>query len=131
MKDLQVLQSRHFCNGEWPYQVEALVVQVGTDWVVVVGGSQRYHTGAVAVGTAHPALKDPTHVESTASVITVTGHKEDQLARQAALTLAKQWQAAVTVTVGIHMDQAAPGDIERLVHHFHQLIEDIAGTVNQ
>ncbi len=42
------------------------------------------------------------------------GHKEDELARWAALHLSSQLNAAVVVTAGLHIDDAAPEQVVQL-----------------
>jgi hypothetical protein len=51
------------------------------------------------------------------------GHKEDLLARDAALRLASQLNTAVLVSVGLHLDNATPDDINRLQTNFEQLLD--------
>ncbi len=93
--------------------------------VVTIGGGTRLHTGAVAVAASHPSLKDPNRLTSTASVIAFAGHKEDQIARAAAIRLANALGTNVTVCAGLHIDDASPEEIERLIKNFNALIERI------
>jgi hypothetical protein len=51
------------------------------------------------------------------------GHKEDLLARDAALRLASQLNTTVLVSVGLHLDHATPDDINRLQTNFEQLLD--------
>lgn len=109
--------------GEAPRRLEAVAVWCGPDLVVCVGGGSRYHVGAAATATVLPSLKDSRRLTSSASVITVPGHKEDEIARAAALRLARALHCTVTVTAGIHIDNASPEDIAALVADFEALID--------
>lgn len=112
-------------QGEPPHRVECLAVPCGRDLVVICGGGTSYHTGAVAVGWAHLALKDPARITSSASVVTLTGHKEDLLARSAALRLSRALVCTVTVAVGIHVDDATSDEIDQLTTSFNGCVETL------
>jgi hypothetical protein len=111
--------------GDHALKIGARVALCGPDVVVVVGGGGLPHVGAVSVATAHPDLKDSSRQTATASVIAIEGHREDEIARAAALHLAKAFNTTVVVSVGIHIDNATPEQIEALVGNYHQLISAI------
>lgn len=100
--------------GEWRYRVEATVVLCGRDISVCFGGGETQHIGAVALALPRPSLADPSTPSASASVLCVTGHKEDELAKAAALELATVFGCRVSITVGIHVDDATAYDIDRL-----------------
>lgn len=120
-----MLKTINFNYGSGDFQINAVVVSCGDDLVVTIGGGTRLHTGAVAVAASHPSLKDPNRLTATASVIAFAGHKEDQITRAAAISLANALGTNVTVCAGLHIDDASPEDIERLVNNFNALIERV------
>ena len=69
--------------------------------------------------------KDKNIVSSSASVLCLTGHKEDLLARKAALELARMLGHTVTVTVGLHIDNASAEAIAMLEANFQELLRQI------
>ena len=69
--------------------------------------------------------KDKNIVSSSASVLCLTGHKEDLLARKAALELARMLGHTVTVTVGLHIDDASAEAIAMLEANFQELLRQI------
>lgn len=107
------------------YTLYAQAVFCGKDVVVVVGGGTHPHVGAVAVAISHPSLKDPLVHTTTPSVIIVPGHKEDQIARDAARQLSRSLGTTVVLSVGIHVDNATPTMIDILVDGFQELVNDI------
>ena len=107
------------------YRLHAHVIFCGIDIVVVAGGGTHPHIGAVGVAITHPSLKDPSVSTSTPSVLTIPGHKEDQIARDAARQLSRSLNTTVVVSVGIHVDNASPALINTLVTGFQQLVDDI------
>lgn len=120
------MESFHLQTGQGRYRVEALVVANGADLAVTIGGGSAYHIGATALAVPRPSLADPGLVSASASVICVTGHKEDELARTAALRLAANFGRIVSVNLGLHVDNATPQDIIDLTSNFHSLLDQIA-----
>ncbi|WP_455652171.1 prenylated flavin chaperone LpdD [Phascolarctobacterium sp.] len=119
------MQAKSFSLGAEAYLLEAVAVRCGDDLTVVIGGGEKQHIGAVAVGVPRPSLKDKNVVSSSASVLCLTGHKEDLLARSAALELAKLLGHTVTVTVGLHIDDAPAAAITLLEENFQELLRQI------
>ncbi len=115
-----------FSAGEPPLQVEAVVVVTGRDLTVTIGGGEAYHVGAVALAVPRPSLADPTQRSASTSVICVTGHKEDDLARKAAARFATKFDRVVVVSAGIHLDDASPADIATMIRHANDVIEEIS-----
>jgi hypothetical protein len=97
--------------------------------VVICGG--RHHIGAAALGVPRPSLASPEKTSASVSVITITGHRDDELARRGAHFLAAVCNATAVVTVGIHLDAARAEDITRLESNFDQLIREIAGKITE
>lgn len=120
------MESFHVQVGHNRYRVEALVMVNGTDLAVTIGGGSLYHIGAVALAVPRPSLANPDLISASASVICVTGHKEDELARAAALRLAARFNRVVVVSVGLHLDGASPQDIDTLTANFHAVVEQVA-----
>jgi len=120
------MESFHVQVGQNRHRVEALVVVNGADLSVTVGGGSLYHIGAAALAVPRPSLADPNLLSASVSVICVTGHKEDELARAAALRLAARFNRVVVVSVGLHLDGASPQDIDTLTVNFHTLVEQVA-----
>lgn len=110
-------------SGTEPLRVEVQAQFVGADLVVTIGGGTRAHVGAVAVAQPRPSLKGDGRVSATASVIALLGHKEDELARWAALHLAARLNRTVVVTAGVHVDDAALDQIVHLDKEVRRLVE--------
>lgn len=112
-------------------QVKALVVIVGQDIAVVFGGGEQAHIGASALAVSRPSLAAEQDISSSASVICVTGHKEDQLARAAALRLSAKFACVVNVAVGLHIQQASTGEIEKLVSNFRDCLKSVEALLEK
>lgn len=111
--------------GQNSYTVTACVVLCGNDAAVVIGGGETPHIGAVALGSPRPSLKNADDISASASVLCRLGHKDDLPAREAALQLAAKFNANVTVTVGLHLDNADADDIAELQQSFKAILKQI------
>ncbi len=70
-------------------------------------------------------------VSSSASVLCVVGHKEDELARGVALRLSAALGCTVTVVAGLHVDDATGGDIKALLANCDNAIERLTERLRQ
>lgn len=120
-----MLVNKEFIEGTAPYYIYAQVILLGTDLAVMLGGGTAPHIGAVAVGQACESWVPGKVRTATSSVLCVPGHKEDEFARNAANTLATALNTTVTVSVGIHVDNASLEEIKTLRHNFDALIDQI------
>ena len=107
------------------YDLTAGVRLIGKDVLVAIWGGEKPHIGAVAIAQPRPSLKDPEVTSSTASVICLIGHKEDELAKAAAEILAAALETQVVVTAGIHWDDLAADAIQRIIRNSEKLIDMI------
>lgn len=107
------------------YDLTAGVRLIGKDVLVAIWGGEKPHIGAVAIAQPRPSLKDPEVTSSTASVICLIGHKEDELAKAAAEIIAAALETQVVVTAGIHWDDLAADAIQRIIRNSEKLIDMI------
>ncbi len=120
----------YFAQGEGKHRVEAHVKRCGNDVLVAFTGGGAPHIGAAALAVPRPGISDPAKCSASASVLCVTGHKDDELARAAALRLAASIGNTVCVTVGIHIDNAAKTDICLLCENFSGLSARVAALLS-
>ena len=84
--------------GSEPYAVTACVVCCGSDIAVVIGGGAAPHIGAVALASPRPSLKN---------------------------NGASRFNTNVTVTVGLHLDEAGADDIAALQQSLQQILHKV------
>lgn len=80
-------------------------VTMGSQWTVVITGGEA-HLGAAALAIPRPSLTGSGQISASVSVLTVTGHMDDEIARPSAWYLAKELNQPVLVSCGIHYDAA-------------------------
>lgn len=125
------MRSMSVSHGEAPHRVEAAIVFCGPDISVCFGGGEAHHIGAVALSIPRPSLADSSMPSASASVLCVTGHKEDQLARAAALELATLFGCRVNVTVGLHVDGATADDIRLLDENYGAVLSEVKRRISK
>ncbi|MBS7250913.1 MAG: hypothetical protein KIH08_10065 [Candidatus Freyarchaeota archaeon] len=117
-------------EGEGKCRVWAHFFFMGKDLVVGICGGEKPHIGALAVAEPRPSRNKPGVTSSTSSVITLYGHKDDIVAREAADILAREINRIVTVTAGIHVENATKKEIETLLENSRRLTKKIIEKIN-
>jgi len=107
------------------YDLFASVRLIGDDILVAIWGGEKPHIGAVAAAQPRPSLKDPNIMSSSTSVICYLGHKEDELAKTAAETLAAALNTNVVVTAGIHWDKLSQEGIQLIKKNSEILLDSV------
>ena len=110
-------------------RVTLIAVPMGEDWSVSICGGDRPHIGAVALGVPAPSSHTPGKVNASVSVLTLTGHREDELARSAANTLARALGRVVVVSCGIHKDAITGDEIQGFQALVSDMIEALARRI--
>ena len=103
------------------FDVNAHCRIIGRDILVAVWGGEKPHIGAVAVAHPRASRINPGKTSATASVICLSGHKEDDLARRMAIQLASDLNTHVVVTAGVHWDNLSPDGIRQVLENCESL----------
>lgn len=99
--------------------------RMGPDLSVMLSGGDRPHIGAVAVSQPRPSLKNAAETSASTSVITLLGHKEDQLACDIAAELAVKTKGTVSVACGIHLDDITDKEISTVLELVSQARQEL------
>lgn len=94
------------------------VKEIGEDYLLTLTGGEE-HIGAVAVG-----LFDKESNRASSSVITLPGHREDQLALQGARQVSKATGRTAAFVAGIHKDNITSEEIKEIVSVAEKMIQD-------
>ncbi|MBE7017925.1 MAG: hypothetical protein E7420_07235 [Ruminococcaceae bacterium] len=89
--------------------VEARAYYLGDDIVVSVGGGSHYHIGAVSI-----AVYEPERDSATVSTLCVYSHRDDTVSAYFAKKISREMKCTVSVSAGIHVDNASEIQIEAL-----------------
>lgn len=99
-------------RGEISLQVS--VHALGDDLCVMMTGG-RAHIGAVCLSIARRSLNGGDRVGASTSVLAVTGHKDDVVAKCLSESLAAKLGRKVVAVCGIHYDGLAPDGIRTVL----------------
>ena len=94
------------------------VKEIGKDYLLTLRGG-REHIGAVAIG-----LFDKESERASSSVITMPGHREEQLALQGAREISKATKRTTVFVAGIHQDNISPEEIKEIVSVAEGMVKD-------
>ena len=110
--------------GEGKYKVSAIGIPTEDGITVLMFGGSKPHIGAVAIAIPRLSLKNAKKTSSASSVFTLTGHKDDKVARPAAERLARGLKEVVVVA-GIHVENATKAEIEVLMKNSKRTIGEL------
>ena len=97
--------------------------------VVITGGAD--HIGAVGLAIPRPSRLDPNSISATSSILTMLGHKEDELVKYVSEKLAAATQQNIIVIAGVHYDDLALQDLEVLRELWISLTDRIIVVINR
>ena len=118
------MKATSFSSGEAPLRVQGNLTLWGEDICLNIGGGTLPHIGAVAVAEPRPSLRRDGSSSASCSVLCMLGHKDDALAREAALRIATVTGSRTVVTVGMHVDCITLEQIDVLTTNFWQVVRE-------
>lgn len=102
--------------------IKCRVIKMGSDLNITIEGGDIPHIGAVALGIPVELPHQINKMSSSVSLLTVPGHKEDEVVLKCAKRLAKELGVTVVVTCGIHIKNITFEDINDLMLLIDQLM---------
>jgi len=110
-------------EGEGSFSICLQAFSLDNGFIIHITGGDTPHIGGVAVGLPRPSTEDPSRTTANVSVISILGHKDDELARPIADRLVRVLKSTIVVIAGIHVHNATRQDIERIVSLANQAVE--------
>ncbi|MCP4180252.1 MAG: hypothetical protein GY756_21010 [bacterium] len=104
---------------------------IGKDILITVFGGDLPHIGAVAIAHPRPSLAGNSKISSSCSVICMLGHKEDDLAKLIAETIASRLNKSVVVTAGMHWNNFSKNDLKFFNKNIEKLIKMIIERIRK
>ena len=90
------------------------VTRLGSDYNIVIQGGEKPHVGCTVLAVPRPSLKGDGRISTTASVLNVTGHKDEMICRYLAERISGRENAVVVCTGGFHIDGIEEGQIQEV-----------------
>lgn len=103
-------------EGEGRLRVVLKATPLGEGILITIYNPGGAHIGAVAL-----AEYDRESGRVSVSVLTRKGHKDDEVARKMAYTIAKGTEKPVCVVCGIHLDGITPEEVKGIVLYAEKL----------
>jgi len=94
--------------------IQFMAVNMGSDLCIVICGGDRPHLGAAGLAQCHASHANPLEMSASVSVMTLLGHKEDQIASLVAARISRGIGTNVAVLCGIHLDDICKTEIESI-----------------
>ncbi|MCL2766177.1 MAG: hypothetical protein FWD21_00655 [Peptococcaceae bacterium] len=117
------MKQQVYAIGNGPCRVEMTVTLTGNGLVVQIYGGDGPHVGALALSQPRPSRTGNNKTSCSTSVLTLLGHKEDEVAKPAAEKIAKAINQPVVVVAGLHVDHAGTNTITELVDNCQQVVQ--------
>jgi len=92
---------------------------MGRDLCVTLSGGDRPHLGSVALAQPH----------SQVSALSLPKHREEDLARSIATQLASEFNLAVCVACGVHLDRILPTEIQDVLEMAEALTRELSAEL--
>lgn len=102
--------------------IKCRVIKMGNDLNITIEGGDIPHIGAVALGIPVDMPHEINKKTASVSLLTVPGHKEDEVVLKYAKRLVKELGVTVVVTCGIHIKQITFEEINDLMSTIDQLM---------
>jgi hypothetical protein len=99
------------------WKVDLDVHEIGNDLLILLKGGEKPHIGAVAMAF-------PYKNTASASLLSVYGHKDGEIAKPLAEKVAKKLNKTVVLIAGLHIENATEEDIKRLIDNSNIIIEE-------
>lgn len=89
--------------------------KIGDDVLICVEGGNKPHIGCVVQAVPRLSLDGSGKMSATASVLNITGHKDEFLCRKLAEQVCSRLGVTVVCTGGVHLDGISAEQITRLL----------------
>ncbi|MDY6965043.1 MAG: hypothetical protein SVM80_03615 [Halobacteriota archaeon] len=103
--------------GEGRCKLYLHAFRMGEDYVVDILG-EGAHVGAIGVG-----CYDTVDSRASSSVITMTGHRDDRIAKDGAERISKNTKKTTVLIVGIHLDDITEEEISTIMENSKHIID--------
>lgn len=108
-------------KGEGSLRVRLQALASTNGAVICLSGGDLPHIGGVAVGIPRP--RDASRLTANVSVISILGHKDDEIARQVADKVVRRTGQLAVVIAGIHVHKATPQDLRGVVRNAQEAVD--------
>lgn len=117
-----ILQKKKKVAGSY---LEVSVATIGEDLLLCLQGGTKPHIGCVVQAVPRASLTGDGSVSTTASVLNLTGHKDEYICRRLAEKVCSKVGVVTVCTGGFHIDGMTKAQIKEIVDASDILVEQI------
>lgn len=126
LTDLSIWQGK---EGEGRCQISLTLTDTGNGLNGILVGGEKPHVGGVVLALPRPSLKGQGW-SADVFIMPVPGHKDVEVARKAAETLARELRCPVVITAGIHSDNIRLEELNEIISHCDTLTQAALKSLN-
>lgn len=116
-------------EGEGRCQISLILMDTGNGLNGLLVGGEKPHVGGVVLAIPRPSLSGKGW-SADVYIMPVPGHKDVDVARKVAETLARELRCSVVVTAGIHSDHLRPEELSEIIGHCDTLTQTALASLN-
>lgn len=109
-------------EGEGRCQISLILQDTGNGINALLTGGEKPHVGGVVLALPRPSLRGDGW-SADVYITPVPGHKDVEVARTVAESLARELRCSVVVTAGIHSDNLCPEELSQMIGHCETLTQ--------
>ena len=116
--------------GKGKTQVQIETHQYSDGLTIILYGGDKPHIGAVALSIPRQSLRDKKVISCSTSLLTITGHKDDVIAKEMTEAVCKGIKKTVVVVAGVHIDRATSEDIKKVMSNCRKASKKLVELFN-
>lgn len=116
-------------EGEGRCRICLTIIDTGHGLHGLLTGGEKPHVGGVVLAIPRKSLRGEGW-SADAYITPVSGHKDVDVARTVAETLARELQIPVAITAGIHSDNLTPQELDQILNHCSTLSQSALNSMN-
>lgn len=99
--------------------------RIGNDILICLEGGTKPHIGCVVQAVPRPSLTGDGSGSATASVLNLTGHKDEYICRKLAEKICSKMGIVTVCTGGFHLDGIVKEQIKEVMEVAEQMSEEV------
>lgn len=119
------MRSYRASQGRGRTRVNLFAHYIGSNLVVCIY-NENAHLGAAAVGEY-----DHKEGRASSSVITLLGHRDDEIAKKQAHLIARHTRKPVCVIAGIHLDDITQDEIAKILDEVDKMVSGFIDRISR
>lgn len=120
-----------YSNEKNGYSLKGTTIFLDNNDVIVVVSGGEDHIGALGLAVPRPSLLDQNRTSATSSILTMIGHKEDELVKYVGEKVAAATKRNIAVIAGIHYKDLPLTDLEIIRELWVSLTDKIIILINR